>query len=72
MLESIRLCEGIVGKKMKTKYVKTNRIGDHIWWISDISKFSTHYPGWKLTKNIKGILVESYEYNKSHWSVEQL
>lgn len=70
MLESIRLCEDIAGKKMKTTYVKTNRIGDHIWWISDISKFSTHYPGWKLTKNIKDILVESYEYNKSHWLAE--
>jgi len=71
MLESIRLCEDIAGKKMKTKYVKTNRIGDHIWWISDISKFLTHYPGWKLTKNITDILIESYEYNKSHYFAEQ-
>jgi len=70
MLESIRLCEDIAGKKIKTTYIKTNRIGDHIWWISDISKFSTHYPGWKLTKNIKDILIESYEYNKSHWLAE--
>src|SRR3989338_1017174 len=34
ILEAIELCEEIVGKKMKTKYVAQNRSGDHIWYIS--------------------------------------
>lgn len=60
MLEAIALCEQLTGKKMRTQYVDTNRIGDHIWWISDVSKFRSHYPGWNLTKNVGSILEEIY------------
>ena len=60
MLEAIGLCEEITGKKMRTQYVDTNRIGDHIWWISDVSKFCGHYPEWNLTKNVGSILEEIY------------
>ena len=67
MMEAIRVCENITGRKMKTTYVETNRIGDHIWWISDVSKFKDHYPAWSLTKNIRDILAESFEFNKVRW-----
>lgn len=67
MMESIRLCEQISGRKMKTTYLEKNRIGDHIWWVSDVSKFSGHYPGWSLTRNVEDILREIYEYNKERW-----
>ncbi len=30
---------------MDWEYVPENRMGDHMWWISDISKFQAHYPG---------------------------
>jgi len=58
MQEAISLCEKITGQKMKTVYDPKNRVGDHIWWVSDISKFSKHYPGWFLTKNMEDILCE--------------
>jgi len=64
MMEAIRLCENISGRKLKTIYRKENRVGDHTWWISDVSKFSRHYPGWSLTMNTEAILEEIYEYNK--------
>lgn len=67
MLEAIRLCEEITGRPMKTTYVETNRIGDHIWWISDVRKFEGHYPSWKLTRNVGDILREAYEYNRNAW-----
>lgn len=67
VLESISLCEKIVGKKIKTTYVPTNRIGDHIWWVSDMSKFISHYPSWRLTKNLEDILREVFENNQSRW-----
>jgi CDP-paratose 2-epimerase len=67
MLEAIRKCEEISGKNLDWKYVETNRIGDHIWWISDISKFEKHYPDWNLTYNIDGILGEIYEQNIDRW-----
>jgi CDP-paratose 2-epimerase len=58
MVEAIKLCEEITGKKMNYKYVDQNRIGDHIWWISDVSKFQFHYHGWKWEYDLKDILVQ--------------
>ena len=56
MAEAIEMCEAITGKKMNYEYSETNRIGDHIWWISDVSKFKNHYPGWEHKYNINDIL----------------
>src|SRR5450432_3095326 len=39
MLEAINLCEEISGRRLTWKYEEANRIGDHIWWISDVRKF---------------------------------
>lgn len=64
MLEAIAYCEQLTKKKMNWSYVDENRIGDHIWWISDVSKFQSHYPEWKYQYGIKDILKEivaSYE-----------
>ncbi|MBF0344877.1 MAG: NAD-dependent epimerase/dehydratase family protein [Nitrospirae bacterium] len=58
MLEAIALCEGLTGKKMSCSYVETNRIGDHIWWISDVSKFKAHYPQWDLKYNLTDIMSQ--------------
>ena len=71
MMEAVSLCEEIAGRKMKTTYVETNRKGDHIWWVSDVSKFAAHYPGWKLTRTVRDILVEMLEYNLPRWKVEE-
>jgi CDP-paratose 2-epimerase len=56
MLEAIDICEKITEKKMKINYLDQNRIGDHIWWISDVSKFNLDYPEWKYTYDINSIL----------------
>jgi CDP-paratose 2-epimerase len=61
MLEAIGLCEEITGKKMRCSYTDENRIGDHIWWISDIRKFQSHYPNWRYRYGLKEILVQIYE-----------
>jgi CDP-paratose 2-epimerase len=42
-------------------YSEDNRIGDHIWWISDVSKFKTHYPGWDWKYDLTDILVQISE-----------
>lgn len=70
MLEAIALCESITDNKMLTVYMDTNRIGDHIWWISDTSKFQTHFPEWRLTRNIHDILKEIYDVNRERWESE--
>lgn len=38
-----------------------NRIGDHIWYISDLTKFKTHYPNWNLTRSLESTLDEMIE-----------
>jgi len=61
MLEAISICEKIVGTKMNYSYTEDNRIGDHIWWISDVSKFKSHYPSWNWEYGIEDILIEIHE-----------
>lgn len=67
MLEAIDLCETIAHKKLEWTYEESNRIGDHIWWVSDIRKFEQHYPSWHLTYSIEGILQEIFSQNTSRW-----
>ncbi|GAA4848542.1 NAD-dependent epimerase/dehydratase family protein [Algivirga pacifica] len=61
MQEGIALCEKITGKKMNYTYSEDNRIGDHMWWISDISKFRSHYPDWEYKYNLEDILVQIHD-----------
>jgi CDP-paratose 2-epimerase len=65
MLEAISRCEEITGKKMNYLYTEDNRIGDHIWWISDVSKFKAHYPGWDWKYDLTDILVQIFEATAS-------
>ncbi|MEA3209175.1 MAG: CDP-paratose 2-epimerase [Chthoniobacter sp.] len=58
MLEAIALCEEISGRKLSWTYVEDNRIGDHIWWISDVRKFQGHYPAWRYRYGLREILEE--------------
>lgn len=58
MLESIRLCQDLCGKELKTQYSETHRIGDHIWYVSDIGKFRRHYPDWDFEYDLDQILEE--------------
>lgn len=58
MLEAIDKIEKILNKKAVYEYVESNRSGDHIWYISDVSKFKSHYPKWNFTYSIDEILQE--------------
>ena len=60
MLEAIKLCEEISGRRLTWKYEEANRIGDHIWWISDVRKFQAHYPEWKFRYGLREIMEEIY------------
>lgn len=58
ILEAFSMVEGLTGKKMRFEYVDKNREGDHICYISDLSKMKSHYPGWEITKTLDDIFVE--------------
>lgn len=64
MIEGIHLCEAITGNKMNLTYNETNRIGDHIWYISDMSKFKNHYPAWTWKYKLQDILSQMFEEMK--------
>ena len=72
MHEAIKLVEGIVGKQLNYQYSDTPRAGDHMWWISDVSKFQQHYPRWKYRYRLEDIVSEIFmgqeERLKSKWS----
>jgi CDP-paratose 2-epimerase len=68
MLEAIDLCQQIAGKELNYVYKEDNRIGDHIWYISDLSKFKQDYPNWSITYNVPQILTEIYEKNVDRWA----
>ncbi|PQJ28095.1 NAD-dependent epimerase/dehydratase family protein [Rubritalea profundi] len=60
MLEAIEIGERLSGNKLDFTYVEDNRVGDHIWYVSDVSKFQAHYPDWKYQYSIDNILSEIY------------
>ena len=67
MLEAIETCEEITGQPMNYTYSETNRMGDHIWWVSDVSKFQSHYPDWNLSYDVPRICREIHENNVERW-----
>ncbi len=58
MLEAIEKIEKLLGKKANYELSSKNRIGDHIWYISDVGKFKKHYPKWDFEYDIDDILKE--------------
>ena len=58
MLESINKISNILDIKLDYTISDNNRIGDHIWYISDVTKFKSHYPNWEYKYNIDSIIEE--------------
>ncbi|MDT8445862.1 MAG: NAD-dependent epimerase/dehydratase family protein [bacterium] len=61
MQEAIAICEEMTGKKMNYTYSETNRIGDHMWWISNVNKFKEHYPSWDFKYDLRDIMSQIHE-----------
>ncbi len=61
MLEAIAKTEQLVGRTLDWSYDETNRMGDHIWYISDLRAFQGDYPRWSLSYDIDAIFAEIHE-----------
>ena len=61
MLEAIEICEQLVGRPLAYQYQDLARIGDHIWYISDVRRFQSHYPNWKYRYGLREILREIHD-----------
>jgi CDP-paratose 2-epimerase len=61
ILEAMQRIESL--SRLKVQYALTDqaRSGDHIWWISDVSKFMSHYPLWKYAYSLDDILGQIIE-----------
>ena len=70
MIEAIALCEEISSRKLDWTYTEANRIGDHIWYISDMTKFRSHYPAWKQEYDLRSLMQEMYDKNVERWIAE--
>ena len=58
IIEALDLVEDIAKIKIKRKFIKQNRVGDHKWYITNNNKFKKDYPNWKQKYNTKKILTE--------------
>ena len=58
ILEAIAAVESLTGKKMYHEYSERNRSGDHICYISDLTKMRMHYPKWDISVSLPQILQE--------------
>ncbi len=62
MREAIAYIEAKTKKKANIIYSEQARIGDHMWYISDVSKFKSHYPAWDYTVTIEALLDRLCEF----------
>jgi CDP-paratose 2-epimerase len=61
ILEAFDRIAAVSGKPMRYEYVDKNREGDHMCYISDLSKIKEHYPQWDITKSLDDIFTEIYD-----------
>ncbi len=67
MIEAIELCESIAGRELRSELSDQNRIGDHMWWISDLDPFRRDYPDWDITYDVEAVLREIHDQNAELW-----
>ncbi len=63
IIEALDLVEQLTNIKIKRQHSKKPRVGDHIWYISNLKKFKKHYPNWKQRYNTKRIIEELISNN---------
>jgi CDP-paratose 2-epimerase len=60
MLEAVRMCEEISGRRLNVTYADQARSGDHVWYVSDVRKFRRHYPAWEYGFSLPVILQQIF------------
>jgi CDP-paratose 2-epimerase len=69
MLEAIEMCQRIADKKLNYSLSDQARSGDHIWYISDLSKFERDYPEWSYQWNLEDTMVDIYNSLTVHSNI---
>src|SRR4051794_26031831 len=68
MIEAIAHCERISGNQLNWTYSDEARMGDHRWWISDLSAFKADYPEWSLKYDLETTMQEIHDANVERWA----
>jgi CDP-paratose 2-epimerase len=55
--EAVAKVESLLNLQMNIEYISQPRKGDHIWYVSDVSKFKSHYPEWEYAYSLDDILM---------------
>jgi CDP-paratose 2-epimerase len=58
ILEAFDRVADLTGKAMRYKYVDQPRAGDHICYISDLTRLKRELPGWDIAKSLDDIFAE--------------
>jgi CDP-paratose 2-epimerase len=58
VLEAVARFEELAGRRLETEYVEQARRGDHICYISDLSRFRHDYPEWEIEVGLDAILEQ--------------
>lgn len=65
ILEAIDKINKISGNNWDNYIISDeNRLGDHIWYISNLSKFKNDYPNWDITIDLDEIIKQMVEFEK--------
>ena len=67
MLEAIELCQRISDRQLDYTLLDEPRVGDHMWWISDLEAFKRDHPRWGLTFGVEDVLRDIHDRNVEHW-----
>jgi CDP-paratose 2-epimerase len=68
MLEAITLSEAITGRPLRWSYSDRARIGDHIWYISDVGRFRRDYPSWRPRYDLRALMEDIYGQSAARWT----
>jgi CDP-paratose 2-epimerase len=70
MLEGIKTCEEVSGRKLDYTLSDQTRIGDHRWWIADVNAFRRDYPDWVPEYDLTATLQQIHDRNVDRWIAE--
>ena len=58
IIEALNRVEYTTNIKIKKKVLTENRVGDHVWYVTNMKKFKKHYPNWKQKYSTVSIIDE--------------
>jgi len=64
ILEAMKVIESLTGKEFRFEIQPLARVGDHIWYVSDMRKFQLDYPEWRPSYSLDAIIDEMVQVEK--------